>query len=105
MSAMELKIKSVIGFNGWRFSSHKLSNLTFLVLIGKVTGGLHYTPDGKYVVYPLGSFLVLKNLVTDKEAFFDGHSQDISCVAMSHNGDRLASGQINFTGVKVFRLL
>lgn len=70
-------------------------------MTGKITGGLHYTPDGKYVVYPLGSFLVLKNLVTDKEAFFDGHSQDVSCVAMSHNGDRLASGQTNFTGVKV----
>lgn len=68
---------------------------------GKVVSGLHYTPCGRYVVYPLGSFIVLKNLVNEREAFFDGHSQDVSCIAMSHNGDRLASGQVNFTGVKV----
>jgi WD40 repeat protein len=79
---MELKIKSVIGFNG------------------KVVGGLHYTPCGRYVVYSLGSFVVLKSLVNEREAFFDGHNQDVSCIAMSHNGDRLASGQVNFTGVK-----
>ena len=71
------------------------------VCVGKVVSGLHYTPCGRYVVYPLGSFIVLKNLVNEREAFFDGHSQDVSCIAMSHNGDRLASGQVNFTGVKV----
>lgn len=80
--ALELKIKSVIGFNG------------------KIAGGLNYTPCGRYVVYPLGSFIVLKNLVTNKEAFLDGHTQDVSCIAMSNTGDRLASGQLQFTGVK-----
>jgi hypothetical protein len=44
---------------------------------------------------------VLKNLVSDKEGFLDGHSQDITCIAMSHDGDKLASGQTQFTGVKV----
>eukprot|EP01038_Epipyxis_sp_PR26KG_P007264 gene7264-9903_t len=81
MSA-ELKIKSVIGFNG------------------KVTGALSYTPCGKYIVYPLGSFIVLKNLQTDREAFLDGHSNGISCIAMSHDGRRLASGQTHLPGVK-----
>eukprot|EP01031_Cornospumella_fuschlensis_P019668 gene19668-24095_t len=78
----QLKIRSVIGFNG------------------KIQGALHYTPCGKYVVYPLGSFIVIKNLVTDREAFLDGHSQDVTCVGMSNNGNRLASGQMHFTGVK-----
>ena len=44
MSALELHIKSAVGF------------------AGKVPGGLKYTRDGDFVVYPLGSFIVLKNL-------------------------------------------
>ncbi len=72
-----------------------------VLCLGKIAGGLNYTPCGRYVVYPLGSFIVLKNLVTNKEAFLDGHTQDVSCIAMSNTGDRLASGQLQFTGVKV----
>ncbi|RYH31397.1 hypothetical protein EON65_02715 [archaeon] len=48
----------------------------------------------------MGSFIVIKNLLTDREAFLDGHSQDVTCVGMSNNGNRLASGQMHFTGVK-----
>ena len=77
-----LKIKSVIGFNG------------------KVLNGLHYTPCGGYIVYPLGSFVVIKNLSTDKEAFLEGHSREVSCVAISPDGTRVATGQANITGVK-----
>lgn len=84
-------------------SEYSLSKFEFSLFAGKVCDALHYTPCGKYVIYPLGSFVVIKNLTTDKEAFFDGHSNEISCVAVSHDGTRLASGQINFTGVKVCR--
>jgi len=79
----------------------KIARKIMLLLLGKVTGALSYTPCGRYIVYPLGSFVVIKNIVTNKEAFLDGHSQEVSCVAMSHNGERLASGQLHFTGVKV----
>jgi cilia- and flagella-associated protein 52 len=78
-----LKIKSVIGFNG------------------KVARSLHYTPCGRYLLYPLGSFIVLKNLVTDKEAFLDGHTNNISCITLTQDGDKVASGQISISGVKV----
>ena len=77
-----LKIKSVIGFNG------------------KVVNGLHYTPCGGYIVYPLGSFVVIKNLRTDKDAFLEGHTREVSCVTVSHDGTKVASGQVNITGVK-----
>jgi WD40 repeat protein len=69
-------------------------------IIGKIGGALHYTPCGKYVVYPLGSFVVVKNLQTEREAFLDGHSQEVSCIGMSHLGTKLASGQVHFSGVK-----
>lgn len=52
------------------------------------------------MVYPLGSFIVIKNLATEREAFLDGHSQEVSCIGISHNGTRLASGQVHFLGVK-----
>jgi len=82
MEISDLKIKSVIGFNG------------------KVPGACNYTPCGNYLVYPLGSFIVLKNLKSAKEAFLDGHNNDISCITVSHNGDKLASGIAHLTGVK-----
>jgi hypothetical protein len=81
--AAALKIKSVIGFNG------------------KVARSMHYTPCGKYLIYPLGSFLVIKNLVTDKEAFMDGHSNIISCATINRDGTKLASGQVSMPGIKV----
>ena len=83
MSEPSLKIKSVIGFSG------------------KVKSSLHYTPDGRYIIYPLGSFVVLKNLVTEKEAFLDGHTDLISCLTISTDGSKAASGQKNISGVKV----
>jgi WD40 repeat protein len=70
-------------------------------LTGKISNALRYSPCGKYIIYPLGSFVVLKNVVTEKEAFFDGHSSEISCLAISKDGNYLASGQINLMGVKV----
>ena len=79
----DLKIKSVIGFSG------------------KVAGALNYSPCGNYMVYPLGSFVVLKNVKTDKECFLDGHSHEISCLSVSKDGKWIASGQINIIGVKV----
>jgi WD40 repeat protein len=67
---------------------------------GKVANGLHYTPDGGYIVYPLGSVVVIKNLRTDKEAFLEGHTREVSCLAVSQDGSKVASGQVNITGVK-----
>jgi len=52
------------------------------------------------MIYPLGSFVVIKNVRTEKEAFLDGHSQEVSCLAVSHDGRKIASGQVNFLGVK-----
>jgi hypothetical protein len=107
--SIDLKIKSVIGFNGKKphFSvadclwKPHLPVFVFLRTIGKVHLSLLYTPCGKYIIYPLGSFVVIKNVQTDKEAFFDGHSSEVASIAVSKDGNRLASGQTNLMGVKV----
>jgi cilia- and flagella-associated protein 52 len=75
MSSYPLKIKSVIGYNG------------------KVVDSLHYSADGRFVAYPLGPYIVVKNVDSNKECFLDGHTEAISCLKMSHNGRFLASGQ------------
>ena len=49
--------------------------------------------------------MVIKNLKTDKEAFLDGHSHEVSCIAVSKDGKKVASGQINIAGVKVGKLM
>ena len=83
--AVEMAPEAVIGFSG------------------HVPNGLQYTPDGKYVVYPLGSIVVLKDVRKNTQAFLEGHSNDVSCLAVSHDGTKLASGQINHAGVRAIR--
>ncbi|CAN0057384.1 unnamed protein product, partial [Discosporangium mesarthrocarpum] len=59
------------------------------------------TPCGNYVLYPLGSILVLRSLTEqNKQSFLRGHTSEIACVAMTADGSRLASGQWNHAGVK-----
>jgi len=76
----DLKIKNVIGYNG------------------KLLDSLHYTPDGKFVIYALGPYLVLKSMDTGKESFLDGHTEAVTVLKLSHDGKRLASGQSTLPG-------
>jgi|EP01082_Thalassiosira_pseudonana_P000848 WD40 repeat protein len=70
-----LSLQSVIGFTG------------------SVVGGLHYTPCGKFAVFPLGSVVVLRALSSKKQFFLDaGIDKNVSCVAMSRDGAYLATG-------------
>ncbi|KAL3790280.1 hypothetical protein HJC23_002906 [Cyclotella cryptica] len=70
-----LSLQSVIGFTG------------------SVAGGLHYTPCGKFVVFPLGSVIVLRALASKRQLFLDsGIDKKISCVAVSKDGAYLATG-------------
>lgn len=73
----------------------------FNFILGKVCEGLLSSLCGNYIIYPLGSFVVIKNIKTEKEAFLDGHSHEISCIAMSSDGYYLASGQLQQHGIKV----
>ena len=70
-----ITLKSAIGFNG------------------SVNGGLHYTPCGQFVIFPLGSVVVLRSLSSKKQYFLDaGINKIISCVAVSPDGAYLATG-------------
>merc|ERR1719359_2458681 len=56
-------------------------------------------PDDTHIIYPLGSTIVIKNVEnTDKQVFLQGHSDRVTCIAISKDGTTLASGQITHMG-------
>uniref|UniRef100_A0A7S3LVG9 Cilia- and flagella-associated protein 52 n=1 Tax=Palpitomonas bilix TaxID=652834 RepID=A0A7S3LVG9_9EUKA len=76
-----LEIENVIGF------------------AGDVSEGLIAHPDRKNMIYPLGSNLVIAKIANPKEQLFlQGHSNKISCVAVSPSGRYIATGQITHMG-------
>ena len=69
---------------------------------GGVLGGLHAVTHGgePFVAFPLGAMVVVKHATRrDGVAFLRGHTREVSCVAVSHDGARLASGQSSLLGV------
>ncbi|KAA0161483.1 hypothetical protein FNF31_03766 [Cafeteria roenbergensis] len=69
-------------------------------LLGRVPSGLIYHPDGEHVIYPLGSTVVVKNLRKNTQAFLQGHTDRVTCVAISRDGKRIASGQRTSMGFR-----
>ena len=74
----QLELESVVGFGG------------------KVPNGLLCHPDGVHLIYPLGSTIVVKNTVMGTQTFLKGHSNMVSCMELSRDGTKLASGQVRF---------
>jgi WD40 repeat protein len=81
MATEALPLEGVIGFGG------------------SVRNGLILHPDGSTLIYPLGSTIVIreKGKPTSQE-FLQGHSDKVSCLAISNSGRYLASGQITYMG-------
>jgi len=77
-----LELQGVIGFNG------------------SVNSGLILHPGDQHIIYPLGSTIVIKNLIDNTQTFLqkDGHDRSVSCLALSSTGKYLASGQIAHMG-------
>ncbi|KAK2522662.1 hypothetical protein Q9966_012317 [Columba livia] len=64
----ELELQAAIGFNG------------------HVPCGLICHPDREHVLYPLGCTVVIQHLDTKKQSFLHGHTDNVSCVAVSRDG-------------------
>ncbi|KAG2446088.1 hypothetical protein HXX76_000688 [Chlamydomonas incerta] len=79
--AEPLVLNSVIGFGG------------------AIENGLISHPDGRTIIYPLGSTIVLRDRTDPRsQEFLQGHSDKVSCLALSRSGKYLASGQITYMG-------
>jgi WD40 repeat protein len=80
--AQELQLAGVIGFNG------------------RVPHGLLLHPNDQHLIYPLGSTIVVRDLVHHTQTFLHrgGHDRAVSCLALSASGKWLASGQETHMG-------
>ena len=67
---------------------------------GNVKEALIVHPNGEDIIYPLGSTIVIKNVKSGKQNFLQGHSDKVTCLALSADGTKLASGQKTHTGFK-----
>jgi len=75
-----------------------------LPVSGGVQSGLIFHPDGRHLIYPLGSTIVIRDLASShSQRFLHGHKDRVSCVAMSPSGRYLASGQVTHMGFTVSR--
>jgi len=82
--ASDLNLEAVIGFEG------------------SIKNGLRYVNRNgtDYLIYALGSTVVVKNINENTQSFCQGHSNKVSCIAVSNDGSLIASGQTNYTGFK-----
>ncbi|KAH6566090.1 hypothetical protein BASA62_006931 [Batrachochytrium salamandrivorans] len=77
----QLNLSSIIGFGG------------------TVPGGLIKHPGGKHTIYSLGSTVVINDLKKkNAQKFLQGHTNIVSCIAVSKDGKYLASGQVTHMG-------
>ncbi|XP_053067751.1 cilia- and flagella-associated protein 52 isoform X1 [Acinonyx jubatus] len=69
-------------------------------LQGHVPTGLKCHPDQEHLIFPLGCTVLIQAINTQEQNFLHGHSNNVSCVAISKSGLYLASGQVTFMGFK-----
>ena len=89
--ALRLKLEGLVGYGGSVVDGMKV------IRSSKLPG------SRDWLVYPLGSLVVIRQAQTDDAAgrigFLQGHSNDVSCLCVSRDGTRLASGQTAQQGV------
>lgn len=76
----ELDLASVIGFKG------------------KVVDGLILHPDNEHLIFPLGTTIVVRHIISRTQQFLRGHDNSISVITVSETGKYIASGQQTHMG-------
>ena len=66
--------------------SHNLS------ILGKVNSGLVLHPDNEHIIFPLGTTIVVRHIISRKQNFLRGHDNNISVITVSTSGKYIASG-------------
>lgn len=79
------------------------NHLNILAVIGfkgNTLDGLILHPDNEHLIYPLGSQIVIRNVLTREQSYLRGHDNDISIIRVSRNGRYIATGQRTHMGFK-----
>jgi hypothetical protein len=96
-----LAINSIIGFSGNFFNVYQLDFFS----PGSVPHGLVKHPDNKHILYPLGCTVVMQNPHDpSSQTFLQGHTNLITCLAVSKSGKYVASGQTTHMGFQVMKI-
>ena len=83
------------------FIGSKVSfNLDIYLFTGGVPSGLKVHPDRQHILYPVGCTITIEDLQNKKQEFLSGHTDNVSCLAISKSGKYVASGQITHMGFK-----
>lgn len=80
--------------------NNKLDILAVIGFKGSVIDGLILHPDNEHLIFPLGSQIVVRNILTREQKYLRGHDNDISVICVSKSGKYLATGQKTHTGFK-----
>jgi WD40 repeat protein len=76
----QLELESTVGFNG------------------HIPGGLYVHPDRSHIIYAIGCNVVVEEIASHKQTFLSGHTNQVSCLAVSKSGRFVASGQVTHMG-------
>lgn len=68
---------------------------------GKVNAGLILHPDNEHIIFPLGTTIVVRHIISRTQQFLRGHDNDISVITVSNTGKYIASGQKTHMGFQV----
>ena len=66
---------------------------------GSVPNGIILLPDNRSMIFALGSTVVKRDIVNPQnQQFLQGHSDRVTCMALSPSGKFLATGQVTHLG-------
>ena len=57
-------------------------------------------PDNEHIIFPLGSTIIVRHIISRTQTFLRGHDNEITSLAVSKSGKYLVSGQKTFQGLK-----
>uniref|UniRef100_A0A8B9J214 Uncharacterized protein n=1 Tax=Amazona collaria TaxID=241587 RepID=A0A8B9J214_9PSIT len=80
--------------------SKAAEDLSLPSLAGHVPFGLICHPNKQHMLYPLGCTVVIQDLDSKKQVFLRGHTNNVSCIAVSRDGVYVASGEVAFMSFK-----
>ncbi len=60
--------------------------------------GLILHPDNEYIMFPLGTTIIIRNIITRTQQFLRGHDNDVTVIRVSNTGKYVASGQKTHMG-------
>lgn len=78
----------------------KLELVSTIGFAGCIPRGLIVHPDQQHLIYCLGNTVIIQDIVKNHQRFLVGHTDNVSCTAVSKSGRFIASGQVTHMGFK-----